>query len=42
MAQNFLTALHHETIFYYRRRVPDDLRQKIGKPYLVKTLATTT
>lgn len=41
MAQNFLTSSRHGTVFYYRRRVPDDLRQVLGKPYLVRTLATT-
>lgn len=40
MAQNFLTTSRHGTVYYYRRRVPDDLRLIIGKPYLVKTLAT--
>jgi len=41
MAQNFLTTSRHGTVFYYRQRVPDDLRQIVGKPYLVKTLATS-
>lgn len=41
MAQNFLTSSRHGTVFYYRRRVPDDLRQILGKPYLVRTLATS-
>ena len=41
MTQNFLTTSRHGTIFYFRRRVPDDLREAIGKPYLVRTLATS-
>ena len=40
MARNFLITSRHGTVLYYRRRVPDDLRQIIGKPYLVKTLNT--
>jgi integrase len=41
MAQTFLTSSRHGTVYYYRRRVPDDLRLVIGKPYLVKTLETS-
>jgi|GEM_PF-2440867 len=41
MTQDFLTLSRHGTIFYYRRRVPDDLRTVIGKPYLVKSLGTS-
>lgn len=41
MAQNFLTSSRHGTVFYFRRRVPDDLQQIVGKLYLVKTLNTT-
>lgn len=41
MARNFLTSSRHGTVFYYRRRVPDDLRPIIGKPYVVKTLKTS-
>jgi integrase len=40
MAQTFLTSSRHGTVFYFRRRVPDDLQKIIGKPYLVKSLAT--
>ena len=40
MARNFLTSSRHGTVFYFRRRVPDDLRQIVGKLYLVKTLNT--
>lgn len=40
MAKNYLTSSRHGTVFYFRRRVPDDLRQIIGKPCLVKTLRT--
>ena len=41
MTRNFLTSSRHGTVFYYRRRVPDDLRPIFGKPYLVKTLKTS-
>jgi integrase len=41
MAKNFLTFSRHGTIYYFRRRVPDDLKQIIGKPYLVKSLETS-
>lgn len=41
MAQDFLTLSRHGTIYYYRRRVPDELRAIIGKPYLVKSLGTS-
>ena len=41
MRQNFLTSSRHGSVFYFRRRVPDDLRGIIGQSYLVKTLATT-
>lgn len=41
MARNFLTSSRHGTVFYYRRRVPDDLRAIVGRPYLVKTLKTS-
>lgn len=41
MAQSFLTSSRHGTVFYFRRRVPGDLRQLLGRIYLVKTLNTT-
>ena len=41
MAQKFLTSSRHGSVFYFRRRVPDDLRQVIGRRYLVKTLNTS-
>lgn len=41
MAQDFLTRSRHGTVFYYRRRVPDELRAIIGKPYLVRSLGTS-
>jgi hypothetical protein len=41
MAQNFLISSRHGTVFYYRRRVPNDLRQILGKDYLLKTLETS-
>jgi integrase len=41
MTRDFLTSSRHGTVYYFRRRVPDDLRQQIGKPYLVRTLATS-
>lgn len=37
---NYLKQSRHGTVFYFRRRVPDDLRPFIGKPYLVKSLGT--
>ena len=37
---NYLKQSRHGTVFYFRRRVPDDLRPLIGKPYLVKSLGT--
>ena len=41
MAKNFLTSSRHGTVFYFRRRVPDDLRHIIGKSHVFKTLNTT-
>lgn len=41
MAQNFLVTSRHGTVFYFRRRVPNDLRAAVNKPYLVKSLQTT-
>jgi hypothetical protein len=40
MAKNFLVTSRHGTVFYFRRRVPNDQRLLTGKLYLVKTLAT--
>ncbi|TVO60547.1 site-specific integrase [Denitromonas ohlonensis] len=40
MAGNYLIKSRHGTMLYFRRRVPDDLRHAIGKPYLVKSLGT--
>lgn len=40
MARNFLTRSRHGTVYYFRRRVPDDLRCAIGQPYLIRTLGT--
>lgn len=40
MARNYLTRSRHGTIFYFRRRVPDDLVPIIGQPYFVKSLHT--
>ncbi len=40
MAISFLSKSRHGSVFYFRRRVPDDLRRHIGKPYLVKSLHT--
>lgn len=40
MAGSFLQTSRHGTVFYFRRRVPDDLRPRVGKPYLVKSLGT--
>lgn len=40
MASSYLKQSRHGSTFYFRRRVPDDLRPVLGKPYLVKTLGT--
>lgn len=40
MPRDFLITSRHRTKFYFRRRVPDDLRAVVGKPYLVKSLGT--
>lgn len=40
MARNYLTFSRHGTTPYFRRRVPDDLRQIIGKSYLIATLGS--
>ncbi len=40
MASGYLKVSRHGTMYYFRRRVPDDLRPIIGKPYLVKSLLT--
>lgn len=40
MAGTFLQRSRHGTVFYFRRRVPDVLRAIVGRPYLVKSLAT--
>lgn len=37
---NYLKRSRHGTVFYFRRRVPNEIRQAVGKPYLVKTLDT--
>ena len=42
MAGNYLKHSRHGSVLYFRRRVPDDLRAYIGKPYLTKTLGTGT
>ncbi len=40
MASEYLKLSRHGTVYYFRRRVPDDLRTVIGKPRLVKSLDT--
>ena len=40
MASNYLKQSRHGSTFYFRRRVPDDLRPVVGRPYLIKTLRT--
>lgn len=37
---DFLKQSRHGSTFYFRRRVPNDLRPRIGKAYLIKTLGT--
>lgn len=41
MAREYLKSSRHRTVFYFRRRVPDDLLPCIGKRYLVKSLDTS-
>jgi hypothetical protein len=41
MARNFLTRSRHGTVYYFRRRVPDDLRPAIAQPYLIRSLGTS-
>lgn len=41
MAGTYLTTCRHGTTLYFRRRVPDDLRPAIGRPYLVRSLGTS-
>lgn len=36
----FLMTNRHGTVYYFRRRVPDDLLAKIGRRYIVKSLKT--
>jgi integrase len=40
MASNYLKQSRHGSVFYFRRRIPDDLRLTVGKPYIVKSLGT--
>lgn len=40
MASSYLKQSRHGSTFYFRRRVPDDLRLMLGRLYLVKTLGT--
>lgn len=40
MASNYLKQSRHGSIFYFRRRVPDDIQSALGRPYLIKTLGT--
>lgn len=40
MGRKFLTLSRHGTTFYFRRRVPNDLRAALGKAYLVKSLGS--
>ena len=37
---NYLKRSRHGTTLYFRRRVPDDLRPTIGRPFLTKSLET--
>lgn len=41
MARDYLTRSRHGTLYYFRRRVPDDLRAVILQPYLVCSLGTS-
>lgn len=41
MASDYLTRSRHGTLYYFRRRVPDDLRAIILQPYLVCSLGSS-
>jgi hypothetical protein len=41
MAANFLQKSRHDSVFYFRRRVPADLSGAIGKRQIYKSLDTT-
>lgn len=41
MARNFLTRSRHGTIYYFRRRVPEDLRTALAQPFLIRSLGTS-
>lgn len=41
MARSFLTRSRHGTIYYFRRRVPDDLRATVNQPFLIRSLGTS-
>lgn len=41
MARNFLVRSRHGTVYYFRRRVPDDLRHAINRLYLIRSLGTS-
>ena len=41
MAIDFLTKSRHGTIYYFRRRVPKQLHEAIGKALLIKSLETS-
>jgi hypothetical protein len=41
MAAEFLQKLPHGTVYFFRRRVPDDLQAVLGRRQLYKSLCTT-
>jgi len=41
MAANFLQKSRHGSVFYFRRRIPDDLRGLTGQTQVFRTLHTT-
>ena len=40
MAGKFLQRSRHGTVWYFRRRIPDELRIALGHPYFVRSLHT--
>lgn len=42
MAGDFIQRSRHGTVFYFRRRVPVDLRPRLGRPHLYASLRTET
>ena len=39
-AGDFIQRSRHGTVFYFRRRVPNDLRDKVGRTHIYVSLRT--